>query len=649
MMPYPTLFSPASINQLTLKNRLVMTPMGCSLANTDGTITDEFIAYYAERAKGGAALIYTEVACVNSEHGRRSSRQIWLTDESQLPMLQKLTQTIHQYGCAIFPQLLHPGVISTNAANGGRPLPGPSGITSKFLKQEARAFEHDELKGLVQDFVRAAVLAKKAGFDGVEIHAAHHYLLHEFLSPYFNKRTDEYGGSFENRCRLLLEIVDAVRAAVGRAYPISVRVSAEDYMGDESYHLDENLKLCQLLEQHTVDVISVSVGGTENGRSHSLEPITYPQGWRRHLVKAIRTMVNIPVISTTVIRDPDYAESLLNEGYLDFVGMGRSFLADPEWPAKAAAGHPEDIRKCISCLRCIDSIKAGGTILCSVNPECGAEYAKKELVQNGDGRLCVIVGGGVAGMECARILAQRKFRVCLYEKEGHLGGQVYLAAQAPKKDKMQWFIDYEETQLRKLEVDICLNHAVTPEEILKLRPYLVVDATGSEPYLPPVEGIDGPLLTTPVEILSGKCQLTNQSVVLFGTGLTSLETAEYLTARGNMVTIIGESSRIASGGGSSVVIGEILRSLQQDNAVIMTGRKLLKIGTDRVVYQKVDTGEIFELPCDKAVMCKGVRSCGKIAAALQGRHPNVRVIGDAAKVGRIQEDVLAGYQLAMEV
>ena len=224
-----------------------------------------------------------------------------------------------------------------------------------------------------------------------------------------------------------------------------------------------------------------------------------------------------------------------------------------------------------------------------------------------------------------------------------------MAAQAPKKDKMQWFIDYEETQLRKLEVDICLNHAVTPEEILKLRPYLVVDATGSEPYLPPVEGIDGPLLTTPVEILSGKCQLTNQSVVLFGTGLASRETAEYLTARGNMVTIIGESSRIASGGGSSVVIGEILRSLQQDNAVIMTGRKLLKIGTDRVVYQKVDTGEIFELPCDKAVMCKGVRSCGKIAAALQGRHPNVRVIGDAAKVGRIQEDVLAGYQLAMEV
>ena len=447
-MFYPTLFSPAKINGLTLKNRLVMTPMGCGLANTDGTITDEFIAYYAERAKGGAALLCTEVACVNSEHGRRAFRQIWLTDERQLPMLKKLTDEIHRYGCAIFPQLLHPGVISTNAANEGRALPGPSGVTSRFLRQEARAFEREELKSLVQDYVRSALLAQKAGFDGVEIHAAHHYLLHEFLSPYFNKRTDEYGGSFENRSRLLIEIVDAVRAAVGPEYPISVRVSAEDYMDDESYHLEESIRLCQLLEQHTVDVISATVGGVDNGRSHSLEPITYPQGWRRHLAKAIRTMVNIPVIATTVIRDPDYAEQLLNEGYMDFIGMGRSFLADPQWPVKAAAGHPEDIRRCISCLRCIDNIKAEKPIVCSVNPECGHELGKQEVVPDGGGRLCVVVGGGVAGMECARILALRKFRVCLYEKEDHLGGQIWLAAQAPKKDKMLWFVSFQETQLK---------------------------------------------------------------------------------------------------------------------------------------------------------------------------------------------------------
>ena len=647
-MFYPTLFSPGKINSLTLKNRLVMTPMGCGLAEPDGTISDAFIAYYAERAKGGAALLTTEVACVNDVHGRRAFRQICLTDERQLPMLQKLTAEVHRYGCAIFPQLLHPGVISTNAANGGRPLPGPSGITSRFLRQEARAFAREELAELVQNYVYSACLAKRAGFDGVEIHAAHHYLLHEFLSPYFNKRTDAYGGSFENRSRLLMEIVDAVRAAVGPEYPISVRVSAEDYMGDESYHLEESIRLCQLLEQHGVDAVSVTVGGTENGRSHSLEPVTYPQGWRRHLAKAIRTMVNIPVIATTVIRDPDYAESLLNEGYMDFIGMGRSFLADPQWPAKAAAGHPEDIRRCISCLRCIDNIKAEKPIVCSVNPECGHELETREIVPDGDGRLCVVVGGGVAGMECARVLAMRRFRVCLYEKEPHLGGQIWLAAQAPKKDKMQWFIDFQRTQLEKLGVDVVLNYPIGPEEILKLHPYLVIDATGSAPYLPPVEGIESPLLTTPVEILSGRCSLENKSVVIFGTGLTALETAEYLCERGNMVTILGESRRVASAGGSSVIVGEIMRTLNLCNAVVVSGRKLLKIGEDRVTFQNVDTGEVYELPCDKAVMCKGVRSCGKIAQALQGRHPNVRVIGDAAKTARIMENVRAGYLAAIE-
>lgn len=625
-----------------------MTPMGCGLANPDGTITDAFIAYYVERAKGGAALLTTEVACVNDEHGRRAQRQICLTDEGQLPMLKKLTEAVHQYDCAIFPQLLHPGVISTNAANGGNPLPGPSGITSRFLRQEARAFEREELQALVQDYVYAANLAKRAGFDGIEIHAAHHYLLHEFLSPYFNKRNDEYGGSFENRCRLLLEIVDAVRAAVGREYPISVRVSAEDYMGDESYHLEKSIRLCQLLEMHRVDAISVTVGGTENGRSHSLEPVTYQQGWRRHLAKAIRTMVNIPVIATTVIRDPDYAEQLLNEGYMDFIGMGRSFLADPEWPAKAAAGHPEDIRRCISCLRCIDNIKAEKPIVCSVNPECGHELEKRQIIRDGGEKLCIVVGAGVAGMECARILAMRNFRVSLYEREDHLGGQIWLAAQAPKKDKMQWFIDFEKTQLEKSGVDICLNYEITPDEILKLKPYLIIDATGSAPYLPDVDGIDSKLVTTPPEILGGRCSLKNKSVVLLGTGLTALETAEYLCEQGNMVTILGESKRVASGGGSNVIIGEIMRTLNLHNTVLISGRKLLKIGDDRVIFQNVDTEEVYELPCDKVIVCKGVRSCGKIYQALKGKHSNVHVIGDAAKTARIMEDVLDGYTAALD-
>lgn len=646
-MNYPTLFSKAMINKLELKNRLVMTPMGCGLANEDGTITDAFIAYYEERAKGGAALLNTEVACVNGYHGRRAFRQICLTDRSQLPMLKKLTDAIHAHGAAIFPQLHHPGVISTNAANEGRPLPGPSGITSKFLRQEAREFTHEEIKSLVQDYINSALLAKEAGFDGVEIHMAHHYLLHEFLSAYFNKRTDEYGGSFENRCRLPLEILDAVRNAVGPDYPISARVSVEDYMGDESIHLDEMIKFCQMLEEHSIDVISVTVGGTENGRSHSLEPVTYRQGWRRHLAKSIRTMVNVPVIATTVIRDPEYAESLLNEGYMDFIGMGRSFLADPEWGKKAAEGRPEDIRRCISCLRCIDNIKSELPIVCSVNPETGYETEDRAIKENGDGRLCIVVGGGVAGLEAARILSLRKFRVLLYEKTDHLGGQIWLAGQAPKKEKMFWFINYMETQLKKQDVDIVLNTAITPEEIIKLNPYLVVDATGSSPWKPGfINGCDKDIVTTPVEVLSGKCCLENQNVIIIGSGLTGLETAEYLTLRGNMVTIIEMADTIAPGG-SRVIVGEIMRQLTLDNVVIETSRKLLEIKDDRVVYQNMKTEETFELPCDKIVLSMGVRPNGGIAKAL-GDKLNVVSVGDSEKLGRIMENVRAGHIAAMK-
>jgi len=645
-MPYPTLFSEAKINHLTLKNRLVMTPMGCGLAQENGIITDAFIAYYAERAKGGTALLTTEVACVNPVHGRRAIRQICLTDESQLPMLKKLTDTIHSYGAAIFPQLHHPGVMSSNKANHGHPLLCPSGIASKFMGQEVRAFEHNEIKDLINDYAHAAMLAKKAGFDGVEIHMAHHYLLHEFLTPYFNKRTDEYGGSFENRCRLPLEIVDAIRKEVGPDYPVSARVSVEDYMGNESFHLDEMIKFCKMLENHTIDVINVTAGGTENGRSTAVEPVTYPQGWRRHLAKSIRTMVNVPVIATTVIRDPEYAESLLNEGYLDFVGMGRPFLADPEWADKAFHGRSKDIRRCISCLRCIDNIKSEIPIACSVNPETGYELEKKEIIPDGNNRLCVVVGGGVAGLEAARILSLRKFRVVLYEKTDHLGGQIWLAGQAPKKDKMFWFIDYMRQQLDQQNVDIILNKEITPSEIQKMNPHLVIDATGSSPWCPAfIPGCEKTLVTTPVEVLSGACRLEYQNVVVIGSGLTGLETSEYLTQRGNMVTIIEMADDIAPGA-SRAIVNEIMRHLVLDNVVVETGRKLVEIKDDRIIYQDIHSNEQFELPCDKVVLSLGVRPNGKIAEALKDKL-SVVAIGDAEKTGRILESVRAGYQAGL--
>lgn len=647
-MNYPNLFATAKIGKLELKNKIVMTAMGCGLANENGTLTDEFIAYYEERAKGGAGLIITEVTCVNSVHGVRAERQIYVTDDIQLPMLTKFSNTIHKYDSKVFVQLLHPGVMSSCSVNGGKPLTSPSGIMSKFLRQPARELSNAEIKSLVKDFANGAARAKKAGIDGVEIHAAHHYLIHEFLSPYFNKRTDEYGGSFENRCRFLKEVVIAVREAVGADYPITVRLSAEDYMGDESYHLDECIKVAQMLDALGVDGLNISVGGTENGKSHSLEPISYRQGWRKHISSSIKKMVNCPVIGTSVIRDPEYAEKILENNEMDLIGMGRSHLADPYWSKKAQSGHTEDICKCISCLRCIDNIKFEKPIICSLNPNCGNELNQKEIVKNGNGRLAVVVGAGVAGLEAARILSEREFKVVLFEKTMHLGGQVYLASNVPNKEKMKWFIEYETTQLHKHNVDIRFGSAPSADEIIAMNPYIVIDATGASPLKPgSIEGINNEFVITPVDVLSGTYVPENKNIAIIGSGLTGLETAELLVEKGNAVTIIEMADKIAPGG-SKVNINDILQRLAIYDTILITNKKLTKIESDRIHYEDVTSGEEYILPVDNVILSLGVRSNGTLGKELKDKFYNIKFIGDAQTPGRIREAIVAGYTAGME-
>lgn len=648
-MPYPLLFSPEKIGSLELSNRLVMTAMGCGLANEDGTLTDRFISYYEERAKGGVGLIVTEVACVNPVHGVRAERQMYVTDDAQLPMLKKLADAIHRYDTKIFVQLLHPGVNTTCAVNGGGPLVSPSGIASKFMRQQAREITHEEIRELIKQYADGAMRVKKAGLDGVEIQIGHHYLLHEFLSPYFNKRTDEYGGSFENRTRLIREIIQAVRKTVGEDFPVVVRLSAEDYMGDESYHLEESIKVAQMLEKLDVNALSVTAGGIENGKSHSLEPTSYKQGWRKHLAIAIKRMVNIPIISTTVIRDPIYAETLLEEGAVDFIGMGRSFLADPFWAQKVRNGKPEQIRKCISCLRCIDNIKSEKPIICSINPTCGNEIDVPQIARDGAGRLAVVVGGGVAGMEAARILAYRKYKVVLFEKTAHLGGQVYLASNVPGKDKMGWLVDYLSADLVAHGVEIRLNTEAGIVELQDMKPHVIIDSTGASAWKPDdIPGIDAPCVLTPVEILSGSAIPKNKSVVIAGSGLTGLETAELLIEHGNYMTIIEMADQIAPGA-SKVNVNDILQRLAVHDVVIICNRKLTKIEQDRIHYEDTRSGEEYVFPMDYLVLSLGARSNGNIHKELADSGMNILCIGDAAIPSRIHEAISSGYNAAISV
>lgn len=644
-MDYPTLFSPMKIGAMQVKNRIVMTAMGTRTAAEDGTPAARCLAYFEERAKNDVGLIITGMACANYQHGNAGPGQLRLDNDGVIPGMQKLTEMAHSHGAKIVAQVAHPGARSNTAVTGGAPILTPSGIPAwpGAPGQEARAMTREEILGLAEDFGAAAKRARQAGFDGVEFHAAHNYLLSNFLSPHFNRREDEYGGSLENRFRFLGHIIAAARAAAGENFPILVRISAEEYLPD-GLHLDEALQVAVLLEKAGAAAIDVSVGGAVNGRSHTIEPTSYPQGWRRAHAKAIKQLVTVPVIATTVIRQPAYAEVLLREGYMDFVGSGRNFLADPAWAKKAAAGKDADIRPCISCCRCIEGTGMPH-IGCSINPECGWELEFAAPPARADGKTAAVVGAGPAGMEAAAVLAQRGYAVTVYEENPVAGGQVQLAtAIATKREKMQNYIDWQARRLVALGVDVRFGTKATAEVLATQKPDVVVDAAGAVPIVPAaLPGSGLPHVKTPVDVLRGTWAPEGQFIVLVGSGLTGLETAEVLVDAGNMVLVLEMADTVAPGG-SAINTGEAMRRLNLANVVVLTSRRLTEIQEGRVLCEDTQTGAKFTIPCDGVVLSLGVAASpalGEDAAAVPA--------GDAACPARILEATAGGYRVAREL
>lgn len=645
---YEKLFTPGKIGTLTIPNRIAMTAASASLSQPDGTMTEEMLAYYEARARGGVGLIITEMVCVDEDRGVLFPRELNAAREANIPSFRRLADRVHPYGTKIFAQLFHPGANADPKLNPCLPLVSASAATGKKRGQAAEASRED-IADIVQKFGQAARRVKEGGFDGVEVHAAHHYFLHSFLSPVTNHRQDEYGGSLENRTRILREIVEAIRATCGRDFPLMFRISIEEYIGPKGYHGDTGIKICQLLEGWGVDAINTTASGTDSKLSQSVEPMYYPQGWRKHLAKAVKGVVSIPVLSVALIRDPAYAEKLLEDGVLDFAASVRAHLADPQWAEKARTGREEDILPCISCMACFAKYDSEGHITCAVNPETGYEAHLPPLPQDGNGRLVVVLGAGPAGLEGAWMAARRGFRVILFEKADQAGGQLRLAALAPRKEKILWLLDSLLHRCRQAGVDLRLGHAPTLDELAALAPYAILDATGSRPARPAgIPGaLDSPLVCTPPEILTGAVDIREESVVVVGSGMTGLETAEHLSdrSRNNAVLVLEAAPRLAPGvqGSNRNAVTAVL---ELNNVVLLTNRTLTRIGEDRVWFADSKTGEEYVYPCDRVVLALGTVPSRPYGDQLAGLCDRVVSIGDAVTGGQIWDAVHQGYHAA---
>lgn len=643
---FPHLFTTGHIGKLEIKNRVVMPAMCAGLANEDGTVSDDLIKYYEIRAKGGAGLIITEFTMVNGTNGRHNIYQLGAYDDKQIAGLKKLAARIHKYDTKVFVQLCHPGSQAFKSISEGEALT-PSGIGSEILKNPCRPMTVEEIHQITKEFAEAAERVKKAGIDGIEINAGHGYLLNEFMSPYYNRREDEYGGSLINRCRLIKEILEAVRAKVGKDYPLIFRMSVKEYLEtrgirEQGLTLADSIAMLNYLIPYGIDAVSVTSGvyDTENT---VCEPIPFPQGWRANLSETVKQNVPKPVIGVSVIREPSFAESLLERNALDFVGVGRGQLADPEWAIKAKTGRAKEIRRCISCLHCMETLAKTGRTECAINPRSNHELDYGDIKKTAHGEPVVVVGGGPAGMECARMLTLRGYHAILFEKSDRLGGQLRVADLPPFKKKLDWLISYYEERLKVLKVDVRLNTEATADIIKAEKPVKVFLSTGSEPNMPEsIVGIHGDNVYRATDILTGKKQLIGKQVIVVGDGQTGIETADFLCGYENVVSIVGRGNSI----GEKIYFQNrdvVLNRVRLQHGRLFPRRSLIAINPEGITVESTITKELSFMPADAVVLALGVHPTLKGREEILKAYPDAVLLGDAIHGGRIADAVHTAY------
>jgi len=688
---------------MELRNRIIMAPMGTGYATNEGFVTDRMKDYYEARAIGGAALIIPGVLSIDAPRGRCETDQLAISEDKYLPGLSGLVETVHKHGAKIAAQLQHAGKIATvDRAQGVQQLSasetefhGAETITdmtgeeigrlaARFAKalpdQKTKALSTEEIQHMVQRFAQAGERAKKSGFDGVEIHAGHGYLLSSFLSPAWNKRQDEYGGDLKNRARFVIEVIQATRARVGRDYPVWCRIDGREFDTEGGITIEDAKALAVLLQDAGVDAIHVSAyGGVITGFIDA--PICYPLGHLVPYAAAVKAAVKVPVIAVGRIT-PELGEDILRQGKADFIAMGRALLADPELPNKLASGRRDEIRPCIRCYVCATQHIEDWPTVCSVNAATGreAEFRIKpaEKPEN-----VAVIGSGPAGMEAARIAALRGHHVTLYEKNRRLGGSLVFASvvSADNDGLLDWMIG----QMKKLPITIKMGAEVTAESIIAAKPDVTIVAVGPNIVPPQIPGRDRRNVISGKDLremmngrdISGKLAWwmrmglplakpilqrmrpsaaaaftrrwmpVGKRVVVIGGDLVAIELAEFLVERSREVTVVSSLRSMAP----EMALARrwrVLRNLREHSVTLVNKVKYEEINEKGVVVSdKKGNKQTFE--ADTVVIAEGIKNNPGLFQSLEGKVPNLYQAGDCADVRLILGAIEDGARIGMKI